>query len=98
MTELIRLFYTLDTYILKVSINLCHNQNQLPLFASAVFYHALKVGAIVVCARHSAVDIGFYNGYIVSFGILIAYSKFLYFLQTVRCAVMPIDRTNKNCP
>ena len=57
MTELIRLLYASDTFILRVSINLCLYENIIERFFVAVFKHTLKIFAVVVGAGHGAVDI-----------------------------------------
>lgn len=50
-------FYALDTFILRVSINLCHNNDIIPTPLGAVCYHLLKGKTVIVCSRHRAVDI-----------------------------------------
>ena len=72
MSELIRLFFATDTFILRVSINLCLYQHIVPLPLRTVFDHALKIGAVVVRARHGSVDIIGDDEYAVSFGIFLA--------------------------
>lgn len=57
MTELIRLFSALDTFILRVSINLCLYDDVFPLPFAACFNHALKIGTHIVCAGHCAVNV-----------------------------------------
>ena len=72
MTELIRLLYASDTFILRVSINLCLNENIIERFFVAVFKHTLKIFAIVVGAGHGAVDVGADDDKIVALCIIVA--------------------------
>ena len=58
LSELIRLFSALDTFILRVSINLCLYENVIERFFIAVFEHPLKCFAVVVGTRRGAVDVG----------------------------------------
>ena len=57
MSELIRLFSALDTFILRVSINLCLYKHDIELLSVTVLDHALKVGAVVRLCRIGTVDI-----------------------------------------
>lgn len=75
MTELIRLLFASDTFILRVSINLCLYENHIPLMFGAVLDHALKIGAHIVCARHGAVYVCPDDENVVHFGILLAYAE-----------------------
>ena len=65
-------FYARDTFILRVSINLCHNENVIPFPFCTIFDHALKIGAVVVRACHGSVDIGVENKYIIPLRIFFA--------------------------
>ena len=69
MTELIRLLFVSDTFILRVSINLCLNEDVIERLFVAVFEHLLKLFTVVVCAGGSAVDIGADNNDAVAFGV-----------------------------
>lgn len=75
MTELIRLLYASDTFILRVSINLCLYEYEIPFPSVAVFDHSLKIGSIVVCTGHSTVDICAEYQNIVFLSILLAHSE-----------------------
>lgn len=67
-------FYALDTFILRVSINLCHNKHIIPSPAVAVFQHTLKIGAVVVRSRHCSVYVsGKYDNIVVAC-IVLAYT------------------------
>lgn len=57
MTELIRLLYASDTFILRVSINLCLFDNTIKGMLIAVLYHSLKFGAVVCLCRERTVDV-----------------------------------------
>ena len=74
MSELIRLFFATDTFILRVSINLCLYEYIIPRTFGAVFEHPLKIGTIVVGARHGSVDIGIENKNIVPLRVFSAYA------------------------
>ena len=75
MTELIRLLYASDTFILRVSINLCLYEYEIPFPAIAVFYHSLKIGTIVVCTRHGTVDISAEYQNVIFLSVLLAHSE-----------------------
>lgn len=75
MTELIRLFYALDTFILRVSINLCLYEHITESLFRAVPDHALKIGAVIVRPRHRTVYVGVNYYYIILCGILFANSE-----------------------
>ena len=64
-------FSALDTFILRVSINLCHNENIVPFVFRTVLDHAPKIGTVVICARHGAVNIGIQNKDVVCFGVFL---------------------------
>ena len=51
------------------------DQNVVPLPLSAVLHHALEIGAHIVGARHSAVDVGFHDEDPVSLGIIVTNAK-----------------------
>ena len=72
MTELLRLVFVSDTFILRVSINLCLNENIIEGFFVAVFEHALKIFAVVVGAGHGAVDVSADDDQIVAFCVIAA--------------------------
>ena len=72
MSELIRLFFATDTFILRVSINLCLYEDIVPVPFFAVGNHAFKIGPIVVGAGHGAVDISIENEDLVLFCIFFA--------------------------
>lgn len=65
-------FYALDTFILRVSINLCHNEDIIEGSFVAVFEHALEIVAVVVCAGHGTVDVCADDDQIVSFCVIVA--------------------------
>ena len=67
-------FYARDTFILRVSINLCHNENVIPFPFCTIFDHALKIGTVVVRACHGSVDIIGDDEYAVPFGIFLTYA------------------------
>ena len=72
MTELIRLLYASDTFILRVSINLCLYENIIEGSFVAVFEHTLKIFAVVVGAGHGAVDVSADDDQFVAFCIIVA--------------------------
>ena len=69
MTELIRLLFVSDTFILRVSINLCLNENIIEGFFVAVFEHALKIFAVVVGAGHRTIYVRADYNDVVAFGV-----------------------------
>ena len=69
MTELIRLLFVSDTFILRVSINLCLNKDNVEQLFRAVGYHSLKVGAVIRLCRKSAVYVLTDNFYSVVFSV-----------------------------
>ena len=71
------------------------NDKVLPLFAAAVFQHFLKCDTVVVCSRHSAVDIGVDYEYIVVLSILSTHTK-LSFNRLFGLAIAGITGIN-NC-
>ena len=75
MTELIRLLYASDTFILRVSINLCLNEYEIPFPSVAVFYHSLKIGTVIVRTRHGTVDICTEYQNVIFLSILLAHSE-----------------------
>ena len=72
MSELIRLFFATDTFILRVSINLCLYENIIEGFFVAVFKHTLKIFAVVVGAGHGAVDVSADDDQIVALCVIVA--------------------------
>ena len=75
MTELIRLLFVSDTFILRVSINLCLSEHQFPFFTITVLDHLLKIRTIVVCTRHGTVDICAKYQNVIFLSILLAHSE-----------------------
>ena len=69
MTELIRLLFVSDTFILRVSINLCLNQHIIPSLFVAVFYHLLKLRAVVCLGRDGTVNVVLDDGDAILFRI-----------------------------
>ena len=94
LTELIRLFYARDTFILRVSINLCHNEYKIPFFAATVFKHTLKVRSVVVRARHGSVDIGIENKNIILLSVFLANAQ-LSFDRVLRLVIARISILNR---
>lgn len=52
-----RLFFATDTFILRVSINLCLYENVIPSSRGTVPEHPLKIRSVIVGARHCPVDV-----------------------------------------
>ena len=71
----LRLLYASDTFILRVSINLCLYDDVLPLTLAACFDHAPEIRAHIVVACHGAVDIGVYYKKIIVLGVIPADAK-----------------------
>ena len=99
MTELIRLLFVSDTFILRVSINLCLNQYIIPLAFRAFFDHALKIGAVIVRAGHGAVNITGDDEYAVPFGIFLTYAHLSFdgLLRLVFAGIAKIVYTCFHC-
>ena len=96
MSELIRLFSALDTFILRVSINLCLYDDHIPKPFCTVFDHAPKVRAVIIRTRHSAVDVGIEDDDIVLLRILFADME-LTFDRLLCLLVARISRVNYCC-
>ena len=66
------MFSALDTFILRVSINLCLYKNIIEGSFVAVFKHTLKIFAVVVGTGHGAVDVSADDDQIVALCIIVA--------------------------
>lgn len=75
MTELIRLLFVSDTFILRVSINLCLNENIIERFFVAVLEHLLELLAVVVGARRGTVYVCADDGNIISLRVFSAIAE-----------------------
>ena len=89
-------FYALDTYILKVSINLCHNEDVIERFFVTVFEHFLELLTVVVCAGGSAVDIGADNNDAVSLREFPAY-PYLAFYRLFGLVITAVPGIDCSC-
>ena len=68
------LVYSHLVLVTRKAVQLVDN-HIVPLFLVAVVYHAAKIGAVVILARHGAVYIGIDDEYIIPRRVLLAYAQ-----------------------